>query len=408
MGATVTTNPATNVDGVDGVLHPFYQVYAQTVINSALSGEDLLSPDAAGDAYLNISAYLKAYSQSSFIWPIQSLLHNRTDLMLRFWVRFAERYGITPQIKKLQSSEGYVTYALPGGVGHMQLDEYNRHNNTFWDELQYHRHFLTHQPNNKQVKFLQVEKLFFLNYQNIGQLRLRVELTYFADPCTPETFNLSTVTTAQWNIIELSFSFADLVETMATPIDKVYRFSVWLIKPDGTQVSEKRTYYVDHREEMHTHHFIWRNSYGVYDSDLWAGKHERSVSSEKQIYSMTNRYSFAATNPQTQVLKSGEVEMYNASTGWAEDEARINWLREMIMSREVYEVVDGVLYPIVITTAEAHIQTTGKTLHNLHIEYTRAFTDEHFSQQSTISATFLQSYNQGFVVNSPIYNIPTI
>jgi hypothetical protein len=407
QGAPVTTLSGSNVAGVDPVIHPFYGIYAQTVINSAVAGEDLITPDAAGESILNISAYLKAYSTSSFTWPVTALLKNRDDLLQRFWIRFAERYGIDPTILKLQTSEGYVTYALPGGVGHMQLDEYERNNNTFWDELQYSKQFLTNQPKTKMVKVDQMEKLFFLNHLKTSVIRMHIELYFYDDVTTPLEYNLSGVSTANWRIIECSFRFLDLIGTLPSPIDKVWKFVVWLVKPDGTVLSERRTYYVDHREELHTHQFIWRNSFGMYDMDLWAGKYERSVDSAKNIYTMTNRYNFTAINPQTQVLQSTEVEMFNASTGWMENKDRANWLREMIMSREVYEVIDGVLYPIVITTAQAHIETAGKTLHNLHIEYTRAFTDEHFSKGSRVSATFIQSFNQGFINNQPAYNITT-
>ncbi len=404
--APVQTIVGWNTQGVDPEPRAFYGIFCQCFIEDDLAGEDLLNVNEAGEVFYNVSSYLKANINSSFIWPVMSLLANRTDLLKRYHVRYADRYGIPAAINKLKSTDGILTYALPGGIGYEQQNLFEAQNNNFWNDLQYTKRFLTNKPKSIRIKQDQIEKLFFLNHQIITQLHLYIELYFFSDLDVPYIYTLSGVTTTQWKVIEVSFHFLELVETLTPPLDKVYKFVIALAKPDGTLVSERRTYYLDHRAELHQHFFIWRNSLGMYDTDLFTGKYERSVASEKQIYSMTNRYNFTANNPQTQVLQSIETQMVNASTGWIDDVERATWLRELLLSKEVYEVENGVLHPIVITTADVAITTDGKTLHNIHIEYTRAYTDEHFSKSGHISAGFINSWQSAFNQNNP-YN-PTM
>lgn len=386
---------ASNVTGVNQVMNPFFGVYLQCYIDGELTGEDLLQPNETGELVYDVSAYLKATATPSFTWPITTILKNRTDLMRRFWVMYAERYGMPAQIYKLQSTYGFISYALPGGAGYMQNAKYQNQDTSFWEELQYTKQFLTWQPKTKTVKPDQTEKLFWLNNLTIPSVRLMCELIFFDDLTTVQSLSMPPVLTAQYNIVELSFMLNDFLEQLSVT-GRLYKATIYLVNPaTGEAVSEKRTYLSDYRNELHTHQFVWRNSFGMYDTDLFAGKYQQSVKDEKQIFSFTNRYSFNNTNAPTRVLKSTEVEFLSTSTGWIEDKSRANWLRELLLSREVYEIIDHVLHPIVITSGDVEIVTEGKTLHNIHFDYTRAYTDEHHSkQEGWISAKFIQSFNQ--------------
>jgi hypothetical protein len=108
LGATptapVVTYPGMNVTGEDPQLREEFRVYLQCFIEGELAGEDLLSVNEQGKVQYNVSAYLKAYGAPSFSWPYSGLLMNRTGLVKRFWVRYAERWGSPPAILKLGST----------------------------------------------------------------------------------------------------------------------------------------------------------------------------------------------------------------------------------------------------------------------------------------------------------------
>lgn len=393
-GSVVSTDPVYNVTGVDQTVNPFFGVYLQCIIENELAGEDLLTPNAEGLVQYDVSAYLKAAAEPSFLWPVTGYAIKRTGLLKRFWVQYAERYGIPQQIYKLKSTYGFISHALPGGASWLQNAAYEAQQSSWWQKLPINKQFLTSQPPQKEVKLDQTEKLFFLNYQSSSPLKLKADLMFYETLGTETTVVLASVPSVKYDVIEISFSLNDILEPLTDP-GRLYRATLYLVNQLGEVVSEKRWYLADYRAELHSHAFIWRNSYGMYDTDLFTGRYQKSVASEKQVFNLTNNYSFSPTEAPVRVMRSTEVERIGASSGWIEDTNRANWLRELLISREVYEVIDGSLVPVVITSADVDITTDGKTLHNVQFEYTRAFTDEHFSKVGAyVSAIFQQSFNQ--------------
>ena len=234
-----------------------------------------------------------------------------------------------------------------------------------------------------------------MNYDGSSYYRLKADLKFYTDLSTETTHQITLLTgLVKYDIVEISFTLNDILEQLTDP-DRLYSATIYLVNQLGQTVSEKRTYLADYRQELHSHLFIWRNSFGMYDMDLFTGAYLQGVASEKQVFSLTNNYSFAVTDAPTRVMRSTEVERISASIGWMEDPQRANWLRELLLSREVYEIVDNNLVPVVITSGDVELVTEGKTMHNVQIEYTRAFTDEHFAKAgSYMTAKFLQSFNQ--------------
>jgi hypothetical protein len=402
-GSFFTTNSLLNVAGVDQVLRPFYGVYLQCYVDGILAGEDLLAPSSDGTLQYDVSAYLKAHATPSFTWPPSTgYLKKRPELLKRFWVRFADRYGVPASINKLQSTQGFISYALPGGAGYMQNSQYQLQNTNFWDSLQYNKRFITNQPVNKRVKLDQIEKLFFLNYQHTTPIRLRVSLEFFDALGVMVDIDLETLSVQKFEVLEINFTLQKILDLLPAPVSQLHKAEICMMTGTDTKVSETRTYYTDYLAERHSHYFIFRNSLGVYDCDLFTGRHQQMVSSEKQVFQLTNRYSFTRTDAPSSVMRSTETELFGASTGWTDDTNRVNWLRELLLSKEVYEVIDDILFPVVVTSAEVDLVTTGKTLHNVQIEYARAYTDEHFSKITGIAAAkFIQSFNQA---NDPQFN----
>jgi|GEM_PF-3762914 len=396
--APVTTDPLLNTPGIDPGLRPFYSGYIQIYANGQQIGEDLAAPDEDSVIRVNLSAYLQAHAISSFTWPPAGFVTVRTDLLLRYHIRYAERWGIPAGIKKLQSTAGITTLALPGGVGFMQQAMFSQMQNHWFSTLQYTKQFLTWAPRHRHIKTHQIEKLFFFFTQPAANLQLRARITWFdtQSQMAPLTVVVASVPVSQYQILELSFSFDQLGFAQLQPQRRVQKFELYLSDTSGTAISEKRHYYLDYRSEPHTHAFIWRNSFGMYDTELFFGSYQESVTLEKKIFSVVNRFVFNILAPQTQVLESTLVEKVEASSGWFEDPEKAHWLKELLLSKEVYEVVDGVLHPVVITSGDVFVGTRGISLHNIAFSYTRAFTDEHFSKGSFVTATFLESFNNAF------------
>jgi hypothetical protein len=69
---------------------------------------------------------------------------------------------------------------------------------------------------------------------------------------------------------------------------------------------------------------------------------------------------------------------YKASTGWLTMDEK-NWLRDLMLSKEVYEIEGENLIPVVISSKKAFISKDKENLYSLEFEYQKAYTDEFYS-----------------------------
>jgi hypothetical protein len=68
-----------------------------------------------------------------------------------------------------------------------------------------------------------------------------------------------------------------------------------------------------------------------------------------------------------------------ANSGWI-SLAEKKHLRDFLLSRETYEIVDDKLYPIIVTSQKSQAFTSDDvTLHSLDIDYDRSYNDMFWS-----------------------------
>jgi hypothetical protein len=86
-----------------------------------------------------------------------------------------------------------------------------------------------------------------------------------------------------------------------------------------------------------------------------------------------------------------ENQTFSINSGWISRETK-NWLRELFLSRkEIYEIVDGCKFPIVVTNEKNELFDDDTYLYDVKIDYKYAFRDPYFSGEILTQALLAEN-----------------
>ena len=389
---------------VDEIARDNYGVIISIYLSNTLINTDKVDPDPNCDFYSNFSEVLKPYVSSLISHPQQTLLPvvAHGEICRLFKYRYSETYDSV--IRKISSE--YSLYAMAGGMSFIHQAQLNEENSDFYAKLQYTKQFLTWQPRTKTIFTDQPESLFYLNFQGYTNITRKVKL-YFTDNTTG-TFTLPAFTGRTYDMMQVyefvtSYSLLGIAALAPTKTIRMYEF--WLeifgtVFRRGTviKISESMFYEVDYREMPHNKTFRFRNSLGGWDTEVFTGESVESSDIERTVFNVQLPYSFTTRDRQTAEITSIEKLSFTTNTGWILTKEKANYLRQFLLSKEIYEIVDGTLLPIVLTSGKIDLKNDSDNIYACDIEYTRAFTDEHFScRPSDLYARFNSSFNPSFI-----------
>lgn len=364
-----------HLPGVDTVVHPGFGVIAQVLDDQGvILGEDFRPVDSAGRIKFDLSDYLNS-SIENFTIPHFTIpgtidkLKSFIDGMKSYQVAFCEKYdGV---IKKVWIED--FRSVVMGGLSREGLVKWND-GNAFWDSVTNQQRFLTWCPSGKLTTQNQLERLYFLNVANVTlTLNYRV---FFTDGSNQ---NISSQYSATANsIIEIQVGYEDLDLGYLQPLKQVMGWNVWL--NSGQQViSEVYNFNIDQTYKEYDRQFLFRNSFGWYDVMRATGKVNRILTFVKtEGYAVVEDFETVLNSPDRNFF-SFETQTFTATTGWVTKQNQ-EWLRDFLISREVYEIIDGLLYPIKITSKKSTQGKDGDYNLSLDFEYARAYKDLYYSK----------------------------
>ena len=332
-------------------------------------GEDRIAPDSSGDARFDIHELLKGSLTPEFTWPdnSQTVIYERDNFIQRYQIRYAENYDRQVRIVK---GLGQDYYAILGGFDYKMLAALNGRTYSFSDFITTFKAFLTWQPISKLINSSQPEKLFFFMYAKDATLTVKVKINYTDG--TNSTHDVFQQMFVQYQVYELltGVTALDLGQYSAKTI-KSYEY--WLEDSQGDPVSHIRTYIVDWREYRFERIFLFRNSFGAYDVFRAIGG-KKSFNEYERMILERNISDFSVTE-QYKIL---ETQNFEVNTGFV-DKSTKNWLRELLLSEEAYEVIGEYLFPILIQNKKTAMFNDLDSLHDLTIKYKYAFKNPNYN-----------------------------
>lgn len=383
-----------------------FKILVQTLLasNNNILFEDYLSADDQGIALIDISEILRSQITKSYTWPIDStLIREMPDFCKEFYCRIANCWGNPRTAQAITTLANFK--AMAGGVGlareailndlTIALNaEYN-----IYDWFNDAQQFLTWHPRNKTIDRAQPERLYWLNYSTASQLRLKVVLYYTNDSSTSFTaYGLNGV--SQHKVYELTITPDRLIENQVlTPVPGHYinKIGIYVADENDQQLSEIRTYHINSSEQRHNRYIIFANSPGGYDTLRCSGIGQFEASYERMSGQAILPEAFSTSKPSVQDFYIGQTQKMKVSTGLfnIENEEGREWaeyLQEIFLSKEVYEVTTEGLFRIKILNDSAVLAVDDENLYSANIEYQRTYVDALFSALLSNGTTINQSF----------------
>jgi hypothetical protein len=125
--------------------------------------------------------------------------------------------------------------------------------------------------------------------------------------------------------------------------------------------------------------FIFQNSYGkAYDVVRFTGKGSMDIDVDYSTSTSDTIGNYTSFNAPVSKFAASEVQKLKCNSGWISRETK-DYLRELLLSKQVFEYKDKCLYPVVITNDKVkEFFTDDEHLYSIEIDYDRAYRDFFF------------------------------
>ena len=379
--ATGVGEESGTVEGVDPAFRENFVIVASLWNGTIKIAEDTKPIDIYGRVTFNFSEYLMALLETDdprFTWPdITEVYCNEfTNYVKLYQVSLAEKYdGV---VRKLTFD--LIRHAIGGGLSRDTLVAWNEAGNIFFDDADNKKRFLTWAPVMQELGADVPQKIFFV-FQDVTaytQYKLVAVLvmedgSVFKQDCTA----LATVT--PWSVVECSSGYDQLNLGMIDPTQPVLRWYVFLENEYGNQISETRGFTLDLDTYETQRVFMFRNSFSAYDIVRFTGKGELGPEYDRVSGTRVEDDDYTSLNAPIRLFSAIETQKMKANSGWISLASKKH-LRDFMLSREAYEIIDDKLYPIIVTSQKSQAFTSDDIkLLSLDIEYERAYNDMFWS-----------------------------
>jgi len=382
----MTASPAP-VEGVTPVLRDYYGILLQVKnkTKTEVIGLDFVAPDAEGHASFDIHDFLCDYLTPEFAWPHENGFTHvpRINFIRQFHVQFAETFDRA--YKKLFTLSG-DHYAVLGGFDYKILAALNGIQYSYFDFITTFKAFLTWQPTTKRITTTQRDKLFYLAFNEISNIVSFIKI-YFTDGTTSNAIQIASFHAAQYNVIEFFTDYVSLDIATRSGQKTALKYDFWLQDDQANIISQVRTYEIEYRPVRYARTFIFRNSFGAYDIFQATGR-KKHINNYERLIREKNLSEFSLAQ-QYQILES---ESFQVNSGYISKTTK-NWLRELMLSEEVFEIIDDYKFPILIQNEEVLNVDDQETIFEIDISYKYAFKNPKYSELSSTMPLLAENLN---------------
>jgi len=355
-------------------------------LESNLFGEDLKRVDSDGKVSFDVCDYFKAQFENRvasdpvprFRFPDSGndLFVEHPSFVLSYIGCFAERYDGT--VKKYSFDQ--IRYCINGGLSRESLTYYNLLGSDYFSVSDNKFRFLASSPTEKVTGKFQGEKLYFYFAQDLLQFHYRLAVkVWFTDSTTESFYATDTFLTSEKIVLECLVGYARLNLGNVDPSKEVAKWDIWLEDHDGQSISEVRSFILDGVVREYERTFLFRNSFGCYELVRFIGEGEFTIENKRTSFTSQNFDSYSYFNAPNKTYEAWEIQKRLANSGWISKEQH-DACRDLLLSTECYEILDDLLFPVVITSTRIKsFEKDGEYLFNIEVEYERAYNDQFYT-----------------------------
>ena len=352
-----------------------YKVFAYLNGEWTLQGKELRHvPDAGGKTIIDIHSLLSWDPDKQFAWKEspENLIHKRNDLRRLYRIDVEEKYG--NPLATGDSVTGSSKYVLPGKIADLKQGIYNNQSTDWWDELQSGKSFLTNSPRIKNTDAWTSERLsYYVFGAEVTSIELMIKV-YYSDESYTTIIRETKDSVVQHDVYEIITSFSTLGIYFLDPSKSITKYEIWLRDQSQNVISEVFTFSLDHERHEDARYFLFSNGYKVIEGARLTGLSRSQVKTDQMDLNRYLEKNFGPRDKTTVKAQASEVEYREASSGWLKGE-EFDWLREILLSKEVYEIVKGEVVPVVIESGSFPRHEDNSNLRSITISYRYAHAD---------------------------------
>jgi len=349
--------------------------FAAEIIVAGTSYITYLKPDAAGYATFNISRFVRTlFALAVYVQPGAVL--QSVPLIGSYQYNIREEYG-TQRTEQARSAT-FTRYALPGAAPTNFVKNFTEQGK-----------FITNQPRSKYISTTNNELLYFYNAGTVFSINARVE--YF----TPNGGTIITAATQNIyysedkGIYALSCGFTQLQLNLLPNAADITHYTVQIVDGQGNTMSELFLFRLIKNNFTFKREFIFRNSFGMYDilrtysSGEESETYERytSETSVKRINYYTSSRQRLSVNTGFHLHQTDEANLYSF------------YIRDFLMSNEIYLVQNNLLHALNITNTESLRRTDGRYLLQRNIEFEYVNAEDYFAIDFATETPYYHDFN---------------
>jgi hypothetical protein len=373
-GSPGITFTQTGQAGVNPVANPNFRIVLQVMLAGNQLAEESLTSFANSIAEADVAELLLPEFDMQFDFPeTSSAIKLRSGMCLAYFLRYAEAFGDPLAVFKL--AESPARYLLNGGLSREMEALYNQTPAQWWADWALSKRFLTLAPIRKRVGPLATEKLYFLNVFKYQELRLRKKLVNFDLSENDTTVDSLTITDGV-RVYEINCSMSALMPLSHQ--EDVKEIHVWLEDENGDTITEVRQFIIDQRAQAQSRSFIFLNSLGAYETLHCTGEFDTAARLETTEAERILPQGFTRRQRETLGYNINEVLKVKANSGYQFTQAHQDWLRDFLLSREVFEIAGTRLLPVNIDADEHHIRRDNEGLLSLEFTYSPAYRNQFY------------------------------
>ncbi|KAF0200639.1 MAG: hypothetical protein FD170_3388 [Bacteroidetes bacterium] len=335
---------------------------------------DIIKRGGYSDVHFELSEYFfnKRISEYS---SLSSAVHQ--DACQQATIAFEEYYGNPP------SGSNQITWTgllMGGRIPRWKQYEFNLLYTSFSNWITTAKPFLTFAPRTgKRVQPDQPERLYWLNTLSATPATLTLICgVYFTDGSFVLYDPGVSLATNPNTVVSFATGFAQLgINTWIAanhPGKVVTNYYVQVRNNGGAAVSEAFLYVLDLNDYAYNRYLIFKNSLVGYDCIALTGEADEFTDIERFTAERVPDVNFPTRLHKTE-YKSIASEVVKVNTGFLSNDER-NWLNELYLSSEIYEVSGSNLIRILIKSKQLDRSKRIFEPGSVEIEYERLFLAE--------------------------------
>jgi hypothetical protein len=382
-GVTITTvmaGAAGPAGTVEGVLMTVLKVETSGAFTAI--GSEYKPLDIDGNVKFEIQEYLYAnllQAPPPRFKLLVPLTHSYaySDYILKYRVVFCNRIAGVYEPRSYVEPTYLFCYAIAGGLNREDLVYNNQYGVDWFSLAATKKKFMTWSPPSRITDKVETHSLFF-PFQAPAYASFKMKADLLDDEHhLNQVIDVTALTgVGQWRVVEFMAGYTQL-GLDAYLGGNVNRWQLYLVDNADNVISDIREFSLDPVYHENIRYFRFRNSWGVYESLRCTGDFETIPEHDReQVVFISDEVETPYNTPGNYTMIK-ETQTFKANSGWLSRDY-LNFLRDFMLSFDIYEVEDGRLLRSLLTSKKTNLFKDKKYNYSLEFEYKRGYDDFFF------------------------------